>query len=77
MNWTGHGDQLIGINAMLGFLLVLSVWAIAAIAVRPGVSIGLVAPAVAYGLAAPSSLECRDRLVAAAGTGRSRHCTSL
>jgi hypothetical protein len=24
MNWTGHGDQLIGIHAMLGFLLVLS-----------------------------------------------------
>jgi len=24
MNWTGHGDQLIGIHAMLGFPLVLS-----------------------------------------------------
>ena len=53
MNWTGHGDQLIGIHAMLGFLLVLSLWAIAAIAARSGVSIGLVALAVAYGLAVP------------------------
>ena len=26
MNWTGHGGQLIGIHAMLGFLLVLSLW---------------------------------------------------
>ena len=53
MNWTGHGDQLIGIHAMLGFLLVLSLWAIAAIAARSGVSIGLVALAVACGVAAP------------------------
>jgi hypothetical protein len=51
--WTSHGDQLIGIHTMLGFLLVLSLWAIAAIAARTGVSIGLVALAVAWGLAAP------------------------
>ena len=76
MNWTGHGDQLIGIHAMLGFLLVLSLWAIAAIAARSGVSIGLVALAVAYGLAAPILAGPQDRLVAA-GTGRSRCCTSL
>ena len=77
MNWTGDGDQLIGIHAMLGFLLVLSLWAIAAIAARSGVSIGLVALAVAYGLAAPILAGPQDRLVAAAGTGRSRCCTSL
>jgi hypothetical protein len=61
--WTGHGDQLIGIHAMLGFLLVLSLWAIAAIAARTGVSIGLVALAVAWGLAAPILGGVQDRLV--------------
>jgi hypothetical protein len=39
--WTGHGDQLIGIHTMLGFLLVLPLWAVAAIAARSGVVIGL------------------------------------
>jgi hypothetical protein len=61
--WTGHGDQLIGIHALLGFLLVLSLWAIAAIAARTGVSIGLVALAVAWGLAAPLLGGVQDRLV--------------
>jgi hypothetical protein len=61
--WTSHGDQLIGIHTMLGFLLVLSLWAIAAIAARTGVSIGLVALAVAWGLAAPILGGVQDRLV--------------
>jgi hypothetical protein len=61
--WTGHGDQLIGIHAMLGFLLILSLWAIAAIAARTGVSIGLVALGVAWGLAAPILAGVQDRLV--------------
>jgi hypothetical protein len=61
--WTGHGDQLIGIHTMLGFLLILSLWAIAAIAARSGVSIGLVALAVAWGLAAPILGGVQDRLV--------------
>ena len=53
MDWTGHGDPADRHPRDAGFLLVLSLWAIAAIAVRSGVSIGLVALAVAYGLAAP------------------------
>ena len=61
--WTGHGDPLIGIHAMLGFLLVLSLWAIAAIAARTGVSIGMVALAVAWGLAAPIFAGVQVRLV--------------
>jgi hypothetical protein len=61
--WTGHGDQLIGIHAMLGFLLVLSLWAIAAIAARYGASIGLVVLGVAWGLAAPILAGVQDRLV--------------
>jgi hypothetical protein len=61
--WTGHGDRLIGIHAVLGFLLVLSLWAIAAIAARSGVSIGLVALGVAWGLAAPILGGAQDRLV--------------
>ena len=60
MNWTGHGGQLIGIHAMLGFLLVLSLWAIAAIAARSGVSIGLVARPSPTAWPSPSSLERRQ-----------------
>jgi hypothetical protein len=61
--WTGHGDRLIGIHALLGLVLVLSLWAIAATAARTGVSIGLVALAVAGGLAAPILGGVQDRLV--------------
>ena len=48
---------------MLGFLLILSLWAIAAVAARTGVPIGLVALGVAWGLAAPILAGAQDRLV--------------
>jgi hypothetical protein len=50
--WTGDADQVIPVHEVLGFVLVLSMWTIAAIAARSGVSIGLVALAAVWGLVA-------------------------
>ena len=51
--WTGRADQVIPIHRVFGFLLVLSLWALAFIAARSGVSMGWVALAVIWGLIAP------------------------
>jgi hypothetical protein len=61
--WTGKGDQLIPVHDVLGFVLVLSLWTIAAIASRSGVPIGLVTLAVAWGLIAPILGLTQDKLV--------------
>ena len=48
--WTGHGDQLIPVHIALGVVLVLTLWALAAIAARSGVPVGTVVSAAAWGL---------------------------
>lgn len=52
--WTGRADQLVPIHMFFGFLLVLGLWTLAVLAARAGVSIGLVALAIAWGLVAPA-----------------------
>ena len=52
--WTGHGDQIIPLHELLGFVLVLGLWTIAFLAARAGVARGLVARAVVWGLIAPA-----------------------
>jgi hypothetical protein len=48
--WTGQGGQLVGgVHVALGMILVLTLWALAAIAARSGVSIRTVALAASYG----------------------------
>lgn len=51
--WTGQGDQLITIHILIGLVLVLSLWTIAAFAARLGVSGRLIAIAVAWSIVAP------------------------
>lgn len=50
--WIGDNEALIGTHETLGYLLVLSLWTIALIAARSGVSIGLAASAFVWGLVA-------------------------
>jgi predicted CoA-binding protein len=50
--WTGRADWLVGVHGGLAFLLVVSLWVIAAVAVASRASIALVALAVAWSLGA-------------------------
>lgn len=64
--WTGKADGLIdlhALHALLGFVLILSLWTIAAIAARAGVSITLVTLTVLWSLAAVVLAGVQERLV--------------
>ena len=61
--WTGHALQLIPVHELLGYVLVLSLWALAAIAARSGVPLGWVVLAVVWGLVAPILGLTQDRLL--------------
>jgi hypothetical protein len=47
--WIGGAYGLIGVHEMLGYVLVASLWTLAAIAARSGVDIGIAAAAAAWG----------------------------
>jgi len=49
--WTGHGLQLVPLHMALGLLLVLGLWALAALAALRGAPLGPVIGAVVLGLA--------------------------
>src|ERR1700675_5066454 len=51
--WTGRADQVIPVHELLGFVLVLSLWALSYLAARAGVPMRWVVLAVAWGLLAP------------------------
>lgn len=51
--WTGRADQFIPLHELLGFVLVLSLWALSYLAARAGVAMKWVVLAVAWGLVAP------------------------
>lgn len=51
--WTGRADQFIPVHELLGFVLVLSLWALSYLAARAGVPMKWVVLAVAWGLVAP------------------------
>ena len=51
--WTGNAEGLIPLHQLIGLLLVLSLWTLAAIAARAGVQPGLVALAAVWGLVTP------------------------
>jgi uncharacterized membrane protein len=51
--WGGHADSLRGGHEALAILLVVCLWALAALAAKAGVGIPLVAAAVVWGLIAP------------------------
>jgi hypothetical protein len=49
--WTGNALGLVDLHQLLGILLVLALWTLAALAHRAGVPAGLVALAAVWGLA--------------------------
>jgi len=51
--WTGGFGGLVPIHMLVGFVLVLALWALAYLAHRAGVGIGLVGLAVVLGLVLP------------------------
>ena len=51
--WTGNALGLRPLHQFLGFVLVLSLWTLAVVAARAGVSPGLVAGAAVWGLVVP------------------------
>ena len=61
--WTGNADGLIGIHELLAYVLVLSLWTIAAIAARSGVPWRLVAFAVGWSVFAAVLGGYQEKLV--------------
>jgi hypothetical protein len=65
--WTGNALGLVDLHQLLGILLVLGLWTMAALAHRAGVPGGLVAAAAVYGLVVPIvGLTQRELLVGSA-----------
>lgn len=50
--WTGNADELITLHIVVGVVLVLSLWTLAAIAARAGVSSLLIGVSIAWSFAA-------------------------
>jgi hypothetical protein len=48
--WTGRARNLIPVHMLLGFVLVLALWALAALAARAGVHVGIIAVALVWGV---------------------------
>ena len=61
--WTGHALTLIPMHMLVGFVLVLSLWALAVLAARAGVHPGLVILAVLWGGLVPVLGLTQDRLL--------------
>ena len=61
--WTGNARGLIPVHQLLGFVLVLCLGVMAALAARAGVQPGLVALAVVWGLVVPVLGLTQDRLL--------------
>jgi hypothetical protein len=51
--WTGNALALVDLHELLGMLLVLGLWTLAALALRAGVPAGPVAVAAVWGLVVP------------------------
>ena len=61
--WTGHALALIPVHKQVGYLFVVSLWALAAVAARAGAAPGSVVFAVAWGLAVAALGMTQDRLL--------------
>jgi hypothetical protein len=61
--WTGNALQLITVHILLGLVLVLSLWTLALLAARAGVSPGLVTLVFLWGLLVPVFGLTQDRLL--------------
>ncbi len=65
--WTGNALGLVPVHVLIGLVVVLSLWSLALIAALSGVSPGLVALAVAWGLLVPALGVTQDRLLPGSG----------
>jgi hypothetical protein len=61
--WTGNALTLIPVHMLLGLLLVLTLWTLAALAARAGVDLRLVLLAVAWGVIVPILGVMQDSLL--------------
>jgi hypothetical protein len=61
--WTGNMLSLIPVHMLLGLILVLSLWAVAVLAARAGVHLGLVALAIGWGLVVPALGFSQDAIL--------------
>jgi hypothetical protein len=61
--WTGHALTLIPVHTQVGFVLVLSLWALAVLAAWAGANPAFVALAIAWGLLLPLLGMTQDRLL--------------
>ena len=61
--WTGNALNLIGLHMLLGLTLVLLLWVLAIMAARGGVSLGLVALAMIWGLIVVALGMTQNRLL--------------
>jgi hypothetical protein len=61
--WTGHALAMIPTHKQLGYLFVLSLWTLAALAARAGVAPGFAALVVVWGLAVAALGMTQDRLL--------------
>ncbi len=61
--WTGHALALIPVHMDVGYVLVLSLWALAVLAARAGVTPAFVGLAAVWGFLVPALGMTQDRLL--------------
>lgn len=61
--WTGNADALIGVHMLVGVVLVLALWTLAAAAWRAGASPAIVLVAVAWGVLLPALGATQENLL--------------
>jgi hypothetical protein len=61
--WTDHALTLVPVHMLVGFVLVFSLWALAVLAARAGVHLGLVALAIGWGFIVPVLGLTQERLL--------------
>jgi hypothetical protein len=61
--WTGNALNFIGLHMLLGIVLVLLLWALAIMAMRSGVSLGLVGLGIIWGLIVVALGMTQNRLL--------------
>ncbi len=67
--WTGNARALIPVHMLIGFVLVLSLWVLAALTARAGVDPGIVAFALLWGVLVLTLGLTQQRLLPAMATG--------
>ena len=72
--WIGNARDLIPVHMLIGFVLVLLLWVLAALTARAGVDPGIGAFAPLWGVLVLTLGLTPQRLLPAMATGRSRFC---